>query len=870
VVTLTPPVLRVSDSGRNGASVFEVFTALSSSSRGLTEDEATQRLLTVGENRLPADRLPSAGDRLRTALGSPFLVLLGGLGVVLGVIGDVRGCVTVATMVALSAGVRWWQQSRSDRAMRALRDFATHTATVRRRPSPDSPAIERELPVEDLVPGDVVILRPGDVIHADLRLIAAHQLQVDQSPISGESLPVRKDTEPRGGERTGPLSRPDMCFAGTSVVSGWGTAVVIATGSQTFWGAATRAANAARPPSSVDAGVKSVGKALLRFMAVMVPIVLAVSGWITGQWAHAGLFAVSVAVGLTPELLPVIVAATFLRGAANLAERRVILKRPESICDLGAIDMLCVDKTGTLTEDRVAYAYAVDIDGRPDSQVDTYACVAAAFQAVPCNQLDAALADLLCADDQVVVRARFTKITESPFDVYKRRSTVVVQEQSDERIVITKGDPDAVLGLCNLVQVAGIVTELSSDLADQGRDLVASYEKQGVRVLAVAAKTIALSSRFEESPTDVKGMVLVGFVGFVDPIKSTAAAAVRQLGAAGVSVKVLTGDAPKVAEYFCEMAGLPAGRIVTGADIDKLSDFRLGEIVCRRTVFARIDPQQKARIVTALRASGHTVGFIGDGINDSSALRVADVGICVDTATEVARHAADLILLDKDLTVVADAVIEGRRTLGNTMKYVKITTASNFGNASSVVLAGLLLPFLPMLPIQLMVQNLLYETTQLTLPFDGVDDEYLRRPRRWQPNGLVGFAVMFGLLSSIFDLATFAVLWWVLGANSGAEQTVFQTGWFVEGLLSQVLVVLVLRSRQGPREAPAPAFPLLAAVIVVVVAGLCLPFLPVAGWIGLAPLPAAYFGWLMLILAAYLVAAQLLKNRWVRRTELFP
>jgi Mg2+-importing ATPase len=361
-------------------------------------------------------------------------------------------------------------------------------------------------------------------------------------------------------------------------------------------------------------------------------------------------------------------------------------------------------------------------------------------------------------------------------------------------------------------------------------------------------------------------MVLVGFVGFVDPIKSTAAAAVRQLGAAGVSVKVLTGDAPKVAEYFCEMAGLPAGRIVTGADIDKLSDSRLGEIVCRRTVFARIDPQQKARIVTALRASGHTVGFIGDGINDSSALRVADVGICVDTATEVARHAADLILLDKDLTVVADAVTEGRRTLGNTMKYVKITTASNFGNASSVVLASVLLPFLPMLPIQLMVQNLLYETTQLTLPFDRVDHEYLRRPRRWQPNGLVGFAVMFGLLSSIFDLATFAVLWWVLGA----EQTVFQTGWFVEGLLSQVLVVLVLRSRHGLRAAGAPALPLLGAVMAVVLVGLCLPFLPMAGWIGLTPLPGAYFGWLTVILATYLAAAQYLKTRWVRRADAFP
>ena len=606
------------------------------------------------------------------------------------------------------------------------------------------------------------------------------------------------------------------------MVSGSGTAVVIATGSQTFWGAATRAANAARPPSSVDAGVKSVGKALLRFMAVMVPIVLAVSGWITGQWAHAGLFAVSVAVGLTPELLPVIVAATFLRGAANLAKRRVILKRPESICDLGAIDMLCVDKTGTLTEDRVAYAYAVDIDGRPDSQVDTYACVAAAFQALPYNQLDAALADLLCADDQVVVRARFTKITESPFDVYKRRSTVVVQEQSDERIVITKGDPDAVLGMCSHVQVAGIVTELSSDLADQGRDLVASYEKQGVRVLAVAAKTIALSSRFEESPTDMNGMVLVGFVGFVDPIKSTAAAAVRQLGAAGVSVKVLTGDAPKVAEYFCEMAGLPAGRIVTGADIDKLSDSRLGEIVCRRTVFARIDPQQKARIVTALRAGGHTVGFIGDGINDSSALRVADVGICVDTATEVARHAADLILLDKDLTVVADAVTEGRRTLGNTMKYVKITTASNFGNAASVVLASVLLP----LP------------SDAAHPVDGpepaVRDHAIdlalrrRRPRISAPppalateragrfRGDVRAAQLYLRPRDVRGVVVGS--WRPPAPNRLCSRRVGRGG---SAVPSACCARAALSAR--PSRAGAPALPLLGAVIAVVLVGLCLP-----------------------------------------------
>jgi Mg2+-importing ATPase len=854
----------------DAASVFELFGVLASSPQGLTEDDASRRLLAVGENRLPADRLPSSVDRLRTAVASPFLALLGGLGVVLGVIGDARGCVTVTVMVALSVGVRWWQQSRSDRAVRALRAFATHTATVRRRPEPDSKAIEREVPVDDLVPGDVVKLSPGDVIHADLRLFAARRLRVDQSPISGESLPVPKDSDPGGGGRAGPLDRPDMCFAGTSVVSGSGTAVVIATGPQTFWGAATRAANAARPPSSVDAGVKSVGEALIRFMAVMLPIVLAVSGWITGDWTHAGLFAVSVAVGLTPELLPVIVAATFLRGAVNLTKRRVILKRLESICDLGAIDVLCVDKTGTLTEDRVAYAYAVDIDGGRDEQVDTYAFMAAAFQSVHYNQLDAALAELVGADDQLVARARYTKVDESPFDVRQRRSTIVVQERSDEYVVITKGDPDAVLDLCGHVQVGGAVAELSADLADQGRDLVASYQKQGVRVLAVAAKIVAVTSRLDDVPTTVDGMVLVGFVGFVDPIKSTAAAAIRQLGGAGVSVKVLTGDAPKVAEHLCAMAGLPAGHVVTGQDIDHLSDRRLSELLSRRTIFAQIDPQQKARIVSALRAGGHTVGFLGDGINDTSALRVADVGICVDTATEVARHAADLILLDKDLTVVADAVMEGRRTLGNTMKYVKITTASNFGNASSVVLASVLLPFLPMLPIQLMIQNLLYEATQLTLPFDRVDHEYVRRPRRWQSSGLVSFAVVFGLLSSIFDLATFGVLWWILGADTSAQQMVFQTGWFLEGLLSQVLVVLVLRSRRGLRAQGWPAPPLMAAVVAVVLIGLCLPFLPFAHWIGMTPLPGSFFGWLVLILAAYLAAAHALKSRWVRRAEVFP
>ena len=454
--------------GASGASLVELFGVLASSPRGLTEDEASRRLLTVGENRLPTDRPASTVDRLRTAFGGPFLALLGALGVVLGVIGDIRGCFTVAIMVALCAGVRWWQQARSDRAMRALHDFATHTATVRRRPRPGAMPIEREVPVEDLVPGDVVALSPGDVIHADLRLIAAQRLRVDQSSISGESLPVDKWDEPVDVDRRGPLDRPTICFAGTSVVSGSGTAVVVATGPQTYWGAANRAADAARPPTSVDAGVRSVGAALIRFMLVMVPIVLAVSGWVTGEWAQAGLFAVSVAVGLTPELLPVIVAATFLRGAVNLTERRVILKRLESICDLGAVDVLCLDKTGTLTEDRVAYAFAVDIDGRPDHQVDTYASVAATLQDVPYNQLDAALADLLGCRGPTPHECAIQQDRRGPVRRAAAHVDVVVQERADEHIVITKGDPEAVLDLCSEVQVAGVVIELSAERGRSG------------------------------------------------------------------------------------------------------------------------------------------------------------------------------------------------------------------------------------------------------------------------------------------------------------------------------------------------------------------------------------------------------------------
>jgi Mg2+-importing ATPase len=858
------------------AAPLTVFRSLDGSPKGLTEADAAGRLHAVGDNHVDATPHTTPLARLRDTLGSPFVALLTGLGVVFVVVGDLRGSVTVGVMIVVSVGLRWWQQVRSDRAMRALRSLVTTTVTVRRRATDRHAAAEREIPVEDLVPGDVVVLAPGDVVPADLRVLTAHDLLIDQSALSGEALPVRKHLaadEPwprtphrrRAHEGTEIVELPSVCFAGTAVVGGSATTVVLTTGQGTYFGAMAREAGKRRPDSSLDSGVRAVGWTLIRFMLVMVPIVLVVNGTVTGNWAQAGLFAVAVAVGLTPEMLPVIVTTTLARGAMSLARRRVIVKRLDAIGDLGGMDVLCVDKTGTLTEDRVVFAHGITLDGELGEEPTTYAFLASHFQAVPHNRLDEAIADQVASGERLLIEAMVTKVDEIPFDHDRRRSTVVVRRHGEDPLLVVKGDPDDVLPHCTHARRSGDVVELTTTLRRQAHDVVAAYHAHGMRVLAIAAKHTP--PRFHDyGPDDETDLVLVGFVGFVDPVKPTAAAAARQLADHGVTVKVLTGDSPRVARRTCEQAGIEAGEIICGHDVEAAGDADLRALVARAGVFAKVNPHHKARIVAALRELGHTVGFVGDGVNDATALRAADVGICVDTATDVAKDAADLVLVDKDLTVLSRAVLDGRRTLANSMKYVKITAASNLGNVVSVLVAGAFLPFLPMLPIQLMVQNLLYDSAQLALPWDRVDEEYLRKPRRWDAAGLTRFMLTFGPLSSVFDVATFAVLWWTLDVDTPQQQALFQAGWFVEGLLSQVLVVLVLRSRQtGFRWRP-PSRPVLAASAAVVLTGLALPLSPLAGPLRLAPLPLGYFPWLLAILLVYVLAAQVVKARYIHRT----
>ncbi len=845
------------------APVFTVFQRLAGSPRGLTEAEAEDRLLRFGENEPPRVAEVGVPARLRAALRSPFVALLAALGAVLVIVGDARGTFIVSVMVALAVILRIWQQTRSIRATRGLRQMVTATVTVRRRAGADELPMDREVPVHDVVPGDVVVLQAGDIVPADLRIVSASDLVVDQTVLTGESLPAAKSAVV-GSPRKSVVGAPNLCLSGTAVVSGRANAVVIATGARTYFGALAGTADACRPESSFDRGVRAVGWTLVRFMLVMAPIVFVVNGLVRDNWGQAAMFAVAVAVGLTPEMLPVIVTSNLARGAMRLARERVIVNRLNAIQDLGAIDVLCVDKTGTLTEDRIVYAHSTDVTGRIDQAVDEFAYLAVHFSDGLQSRLDEAIVYLLAEPDMCVVAdAAFSKVDEIAFDYTRRRSTVVVSRQRGEHIMICKGDPEQVLPRCTRARIGNDVIAFGIDLEAEAGELLNAYRTQGMRVLAVAVKN--LPARFERyDDSDENDLVLAGFVAFVDPIRDSAATAVRTLAEHGVAVKILTGDSKTVTQQVATQVGV-CGETIVGEDIEGLTSAELREVAARSGVFAELTPAHKTQIVSALRNMGNAVGFLGDGVNDVPALRVADAGIAADNATDVAKHAADLILLDKDLAVIARGVVEGRRTLANTMKYVRITASSNFGNVLSVLAASAFLPFLPILPIQLLVQNLLYDTAQLTLPWDRVDADYLRAPRRWKSRGLVPFMVTFGALSSVFDLATFAALWWIF--DVGHSPSVFQTGWFVEGLITQLLVVMVLRGRSLPWRGARAAGVVVAAAVAAAGIGLLLPITPAARLFQMAPASATYLLWLLAVAVTYALAAHLVKRQRLRHTQ---
>ncbi|MEV6567293.1 magnesium-translocating P-type ATPase [Streptomyces kronopolitis] len=843
---------------------------------GLKYSDVTERQERFGPNTVAHEKAPHWGVQLARAFANPFIAVLVLLAAVMYVQDpEDPGVVILSVMVGISGLLRFWQEFRSGRAADALSRLVTTTCAVRRRAGRSSQPATLEVPMDQVVPGDLVRLAAGDLVPADLRLIAAKDLMVGQAALSGESLPVAKD-DLRGDDRgqpatADPVDAGNLCLMGTSVTSGTATGVVVATGADTYFGSMAGSLAGDRPQTSFDHGVRRVSLLLIRFMLVMVPAVFAVNGLTKGDWKGAFEFGVAVAVGLTPEMLPMVVTTNLARGAVALSRRKVVVKRLNAIQNLGAMDVLCTDKTGTLTEDRIVLDSCLDVHGRPDSEVLEYAYLNSHFQTGLRNLLDQAVIDRMHEAEEVVVDARFTPVDEIPFDFARRRMSVVLRrnaldggESGGGHVLITKGAVEEVLGLCTHLRDRGETVALTEQLRWHAGRIAEEHNRRGLRVLAVATRTVD-EPRDTYGVADEDGLVLLGFLAFLDPPKADAAAALEGLADQGITVKVITGDNELVAARICAEVGLTVGEVVSGAALDALPDAELRELAARTTVFAKVTPVQKARLVRALQAGGHTVGFLGDGVNDAAALREADVGISVDTAVDIARESADLILLEKNLTVLGDGVSQGRTTFGNTIKYLKMTASSNFGNVFSVLVASAFLPFQPMLAIHLLIQNLVYDVSQLATPWDRMDPEYLRRPRNWDARGIGRFMVTIGPISSVFDIAMFLIMWHVFGADNESHQALFQSGWFIEGLLSQTLIVHMIRTRRIPFLQSRASWPVMVMTALAMATGLFLPFSPLAAGLGMVALPMSYFPWLIAVLLSYCALTQWVKTWYIRR-----
>ncbi|MFM1987461.1 MAG: magnesium-translocating P-type ATPase [Pseudomonadota bacterium] len=834
---------------------------LRSRPEGLTPREAAARLASQGPNRVDREPPMPWWLHLWHCYRDPFNLLLTALAAVSFLTEDAKATVVIGAMVVLSTVIRFVQEHRSGRAADALKARVGNTVSVIRQS-------EHEIPTQRLVPGDLVLLSAGDLVPADCRILAARDLFVAQSALTGESLPVAKTAE-ADGSSAGPFERRNLVYMGTSVVSGAATALVVNTGVRTCFGALAASATAVETtPSAFQAGVDGVSWLLIRFAAVMVPIVLLVNGFTKGDWLQAFLFALSVAVGLTPEMLPMIVTTTLARGAVSLSRRKVIVKRLDAIQNLGAMDILCTDKTGTLTRDRIALERHVDAFGRPSDRVLARAFLNSHHQTGLRNVLDQAVLDGVDATMQGEAALRYRKVDEVPFDFQRRRMSVVVAEGETRHLLICKGAFEEVLAACTRVRADDEVDDrgvpLDGAMRERATRVAAELGEAGLRVIAVASRELP-PGQTAYGVADEAELVLDGCIAFLDPPKDSAAPALRALAAHGVRVKVLTGDSGHVTAHVCAQVGLPTDAMLTGTEVEALGDEALAAAVLRYDVFAKLAPAHKERIVRALRAQGHVVGFIGDGINDAPALHAADVGISVDTAVDIAKEAADVILLEKSLMVLDAGVVDGRATFCNMLKYIRMTASSNFGNVASVLVASAFLPFLPMLPLHLLVQNLLYDVSQTGIPFDDVDDELVARPLAWNPADIGRFMLAFGPISSVFDLTTFAVLWWGFGADTPAEQGLFQSGWFVVGLLTQTLVVHMIRSPKLPLVQTRSSVTLACSTLGIAALGLWLPMGSLAPYFRLQPLPWAFFGWLVATLVGYGIAATLAKAVYVRR-----
>ncbi|AVD63690.1 MULTISPECIES: magnesium-translocating P-type ATPase [Serratia] len=868
-------------------SIAQTLANLKCNRNGLTQDDADERLEQFGANQVAHDKAPHALIQLIKAFNNPFIFVLMVLAAISfftdywlprqsGEETELTGVIIILIMVTLSGLLRFWQEYRTNKAAEALKSMVRTTATVLRRSSYSAHPLTLEVPIRELVPGDIIQLSAGDMVPADVRLIASRDLFISQAILTGEAIPIekydamgsvaQKSSEGEVSSENALLELSNVCLMGTNVASGTATAVVVATGGRTYFGSLAKSIVGSRAQTAFDRGVNSVSWLLIRFMLVMVPVVLLINGFTKGDWSEAALFALAVAVGLTPEMLPMIVSSNLAKGAIAMSRRKVVVKRLNAIQNFGAMDVLCTDKTGTLTQDRIILEHHIDVNGARDNEVLHLAWLNSFHQSGMKNLMDQAVIRFGRGKPGIEALGRFSKVDELPFDFVRRRLSIVVADENGKQQLICKGAVEEMLEIATHVREGDKTLELDDARRAALQALAREYNEDGFRVLVLATRELdAQRPANPLSVADERDMVVQGLLTFLDPPKESAQQAIAALQENGVTVKVLTGDNPVITCKICRDVGLEPGEPLSGLQIEQMDDETLAREVEQRTVFTKLTPLQKSRVLKMLQANGHTVGFLGDGINDAPALRDADVGISVDTGTDIAKESADIILLEKNLMVLEEGVIKGRETFGNIIKYLNMTASSNFGNVFSVLVASAFIPFLPMLAIHLLIQNLMYDISQLSLPWDKMDKEFLRKPRKWDSKNIGRFMLWIGPTSSIFDITTYALMWYVFAANSVEHQALFQSGWFIEGLLSQTLVVHMLRTQKIPFIQSTAALPVLLTTGLVMALGIYIPFSPLGALVGLQPLPWEYFPWLAATLVSYCVVAQLMKRFYIRR-----
>jgi Mg2+-importing ATPase len=848
--------LLVDAAHRNAA---DVLGQLGTSAQGLTSVEAERRLEQYGPNTAVEEQHFRSLRMFGSSLANPLVILLAVLAVVSFVTGDMRAGIVMLVMVALGVVLRFAQEARADAAAARLKAMISVTATVLR----DERFQER--PVRSLVPGDIVALAAGDMIPGDVRLLTAKDLFVIQSTLTGESMPVEKADAVETDTSIPALELRNLCFQGTSVESGSATAVIVATGRNTYLGSMASTLVAAPTQTSFDKGVSRFAWLMIRFMFVLVPVVFLINGLTKHDWRGAFFFAMAVAVGLTPEMLPMIVTVSLSRGAIAMSRRKVIVKRLNAIQNFGAMDVLCTDKTGTITLDRVLLEQHCDVALKEDDSVLEMAFLNSHFQTGLRNVLDRAILEHTenVAHQQV---AELAKVDEIPFDFARRLMSVVVRLPNGKHRLICKGAPEAVFPRCAQYELAGTTYPMAPFLIEDLKEEYERLSRDGFRVLAIAYRNMNPRSTYTKE--DENGLVLKGYVAFLDPPKESARVAIDALHQHGVSVKILTGDNDLVSRKICHEVGIATDNVLLGPEVEKLSDEELAARTESITLFARLSPADKQRVIRALQQRGHVVGFLGDGINDAPAMRAADVGISVDTAVDIARESADVILLEKDLMVLEGGVLDGRKVFANILKYIRMGASSNFGNMFSVLGASAWLPFLPMAPVQILTNNLLYDFSQIPIPTDNVDPEQIARPRPWSMNEITRFILFIGPCSSVFDYATYLMMYFIFNCRTVEQQALFQTGWFVESLLTQTLIIHIIRTNKLPFIQSRASRALTFTTLAIMATGVWLTFSPVARYLGFVRLPSLYWPLLALILACYILLTQgvkrlLLRKQWI-------